>query len=93
MHLNQVRGFFKAVSPGKELQVSALRADMSENAARKYLQDGRVPPEVEEDCAVGAGFQKRQESPGFKQVSDRPSPVSLRGNCPPNTPLEAILTP
>ena len=42
----QVKGLFKAMSSGKALCVSAMRADMSENTARKYVQVGRLPSEV-----------------------------------------------
>ncbi len=42
----QVKGLFKSMSEGKPLYVSAQKADICENTARKYVQSQRFPSEL-----------------------------------------------
>jgi hypothetical protein len=42
----QVKGLFKFMSEGKPLYLSAQKADMCENTARKYVRDTRLPSEI-----------------------------------------------
>ena len=42
----QVKGLFKSMAQGKKLSTASQRADMSENTARKYLCEGRLPSEM-----------------------------------------------
>ena len=65
----QVKGLFKALSSVKGLYAPVLRADMSDKAARRCLQAGRLPSEVDREYGVGAGFPKKQESPGLKLMT------------------------
>jgi hypothetical protein len=42
----QVKGLFKSMSEGKPLYISAQKADICENTARKYVQSQRFPSEL-----------------------------------------------
>jgi hypothetical protein len=44
----QVKGLFKSMSEGKPLYVSAQRADICENTARKYVKSQRFPSDLKQ---------------------------------------------